>query len=182
MNSFQGHFLVAAPHQLDPNFTSAVILVCGHNNRGAFGVIVNDFAEENQCSQQCNSRWRCSENEKLFWGGPVTGPLMAVHTQTFLGERQLLSGVFFSRKESNVRTLLLRPEQYCKFFIGYAGWSSGQLEYEVEQGIWRVVPATPRQIFGDTGDLWVRLSRQASRMQLQTMFNIRHISSNPLLN
>ena len=41
MKSLQGHFLVAAPHQLDPNFVEAVILVVEHADRGAFGVIVN---------------------------------------------------------------------------------------------------------------------------------------------
>ena len=39
--SLQGHFLVAAPQQLDPNFVEAVILVVEQADRGAFGVIVN---------------------------------------------------------------------------------------------------------------------------------------------
>ena len=41
MKSLQGHFLVAAPHQLGPNFVEAVILVVEHADHGAFGVIVN---------------------------------------------------------------------------------------------------------------------------------------------
>ena len=45
MNSFQGHFLLAAPHQLDPNFVEAVILVVEHSNRGAFGLILNGPAK-----------------------------------------------------------------------------------------------------------------------------------------
>ena len=41
MKSLQGYFLVATPHQLDPNFVETVILVVEHADRGAFGVIVN---------------------------------------------------------------------------------------------------------------------------------------------
>jgi hypothetical protein len=36
MNSFQGHFLVAASPQPDPNFVKAALPLDGHNDRGAF--------------------------------------------------------------------------------------------------------------------------------------------------
>ena len=63
MKSLQGHFLVAAPHQLDPNFVRAVILVVGHTQRAAFGVIVNDPAEERSRLQQRNSRRRPAKRQ-----------------------------------------------------------------------------------------------------------------------
>ena len=182
MNSFQGHFLVAASHQLDPNFAKVVILVVEHTKRGAFGVIVNGPSEESNRLKQRRSRRRFSEKVRLSFGGPVTGPLMAVHTKESLGERQLLPGVFFSGKEKNVLTLMWRAEQPCKIFTGYAGWGPGQLDYEVEQGVWRIVPASPEQIFSEDSDLWEQLSRQASRLQLRIMFNIKHIPADPLLN
>ena len=182
MNSFQGHYLVAAPHQLDPNFVKAAILVVEHTDRGAFGVIVNGASEESRRLPQRNSRRFSAEKVRFFCGGPVTGPLMAVHTRASLGERQFLPGVFFSGKEKNVLALMWQAEQPCKIFVGYAGWGPGQLDYEVEQGVWRVVPATPEQIFSEDSDLWEQLSRQASRLQLRSMFNLRHIPADPLLN
>jgi putative transcriptional regulator len=182
MNSLQGHFLVAAARHLDPNFVKTAILIVRHSQRGAFGVIVNDTRRESLRSPQRNSRWRSASRVKLCFGGPVTGPLMAVHTHASLGERQLLPGVFFSSKEKNVLPLMGQAEYACRVFTGYAGWGPGQLDYEVEQGIWRVVPATPEQIFSDSHDLWQRLSQQASRLQLRTMFHIKHIPLDPLLN
>ena len=86
----------------------------------------------------------------MFFGGPVAGPLMALHTRAALGERQLLAGVFFSGKRKNVLDADVPGAQPCKIFAGYAGWGPGQLDYEVEQGVWRVVPATPEQIFRKT--------------------------------
>ena len=182
MNSLQGTFLVAAPHRLDPNFVKATVLVVAHTTRGAFGVIVNDAREESNRFRRRNSRWDSRRKVGFFHGGPVTGPLMAVHMNASLGERQFLPGVFFSAREKNVLRLMRRMEQPCKVFMGYAGWGPGQLEYELEQGIWRVVPATPEQIFSAGADLWERLTRQASRLQLRVMFHIKHIPADPLLN
>ena len=182
MKSYQGHFLVRAPHQLDPNFVKAAILVVGHNDKGSFGVIANSAGEESCRLQQRNCRWCSPGKLKFFFGGPVTGPLMAVHTKASLGERQFLPGVFFSGKEKNVLALMRQAKQPYKIFIGYTGWGPGQLDYEVKQGIWRVVPATPEQIFSEDSDLWEQLSRQVSRLQLRVMFNIKHIPADPLLN
>jgi len=182
MGSWQGHFLVAAPHQLDPHFAGTVILVVEHSDDGAFGVILNCPREQSGCIRQQHSSRRLSTVAQLHFGGPVTGPLMAVHTKASLGERQLLPGVFFSGKEKNVLTLMRQAEQPCKIFIGYAGWGPGQLDFEVEQGIWRVAPATAEQIFSDSDDLWEQVSRQASRLQLRVMFNLKHIPADPLLN
>jgi putative transcriptional regulator len=183
MNSLRGHFLVAAPHQLDPNFVQTVILVVKHTGRGALGVIVNCPWEEGDYPVKKPNLGRIFPTEAhSCFGGPVTGPLMAVHTKQSLAEIQLLPGVFFSDKEENVLALMWQNDQPYKVFFGYAGWGPGQLEYEVEQGIWRVVPATPEQLFSDSSNLWQQLSSQASRMQLRGMFNLKHIPADPLLN
>ena len=137
MHSLQGHFLVAAPHQLDPNFVKATILVIEHTNRGSFGVIVNGTGRESSRFQQRNFTWCSPEKLRFFFGGPVTGPLMAIHTKESSGERQFLPGVFFSAQEKNVLSLMRHAERPCKIFFGYAGWGPRQLDYEVEQGIWR---------------------------------------------
>ena len=182
MNSLQGHFLVAAAHQLDPNFARTVILVVEHSDDGAFGVIVNCPKEERGRHRRHRSIRRLSAAARFSFGGPVTGPLMAVHRNAFLGERQLLPGVFFSGKEKNVLTLMRQAEQPLKVFAGYAGWGAAQLELEVEQGIWRAAPATAEQVFSGSDDLWAQVSRQASRLQLRIMLNLKHIPDDPLLN
>jgi putative transcriptional regulator len=182
MDSFQGRFLVAARHQLDPNFAKTVILVCGHTKHAAFGVVVSRSREGDNWAAPRNARLRSAGMARLFEGGPVTGPLMALHTGAFAGERQILPGVFFSRREQNVLTLMRRLAHSCRIFTGYVGWGSGQLDFEVQRGTWRVVPATPEQIFEQDSNLWEQLSVQASRLQLQSMFHIRHFPLDPLLN
>jgi putative transcriptional regulator len=182
MDCFHGQFLVAGSRQLDPNFARTVVLVVGHSSRGAFGVVMNGTVRQSARLGQGNTPRFPRGKARLFLGGPVTGPLMAVHTRAEFGEWRLVPGVFFSRKEKNVLALLRRAERPCKLFAGYAGWGPGQLEQEVQQGTWRVVPATPAQIFAGSGDLWQQLSREASRLQLRLLFNIKHVPADPLLN
>ena len=183
MMSFQGHFLVAARHQLDPNFVEAVILVVAHDHRGAMGVIVSCPRDRHEgLSQQRSAKRRWPEEPRLHFGGPVTGPLIAVHADRALAGIMILPGVFFEREEERVFTLMRSTEQAYKAFTGYTGWGPRQLEYEVEYGIWRAIPATAAEIFSDSDNLWERLLRQVSDSLLQVMCNLKHIPSDPSLN
>ena len=183
MKSLQGHFLVAAPHQLDPNFFGAVILVVEHADRGAVGVIVNFPKDRHEgISRQRRTKQRWSVGPRLYAGGPVTGPLMAVHTDEFFAEIEVLPGVFFAGREKNVLALMRSREQPCKVFTGYAEWRPGQLEHEVECGIWWAIPATAAKIFSNGDNLRETLVRQAFDSLLQVMCNIKHIPSDTSLN
>ena len=103
MKSLQGHFLLAASHQLDPNFFEAVILAVTHSDRGAFGVIVNCPRDRHEgISQQPVAKPRWSGCSRLYFGGPVASPLLAVHTDELFSEIEVLPGVFFAGREKNV--------------------------------------------------------------------------------
>ena len=112
----------------------------------------------------------------------MTGPLMAVHTDEFFSEIEVLPGVFFAGREKNVLALMRSREQPCEVFTGYAGWGPGQLEHEVEYGIWRAIPATAAKIFANGDNLWERLLRQTFDSLLQVMCNVKYIPSDPSLN
>ncbi len=182
MISFRGKLLTAAPTQLDPNFFKAVVLVVQHTERGAYGLILNYPTSRPGRLEWRGSDGRFSRRVRLFWGGPVTGPLMAIHAKGALAEREIMPGIYFSAKRKKVVELLSEATLPCKFFVGYAGWGPRQLDCAVERGIWRVVPATPEQIFSADSGLWERLCRQTSRLRLQLIFNVKHVPLSPLLN
>ena len=73
-------------------------------------------------------------------------------------------------------------KQSRKLFTGYAGWGPGQLEHEIQCGIWRTVSATAATIFSNGDNLWEGLLKQASDSLLQAMYNIKHIPSDVSLN
>jgi putative transcriptional regulator len=183
MKSLQGNFLVAAPNQLDPHFVETVILVVEHDDRGAFGVIVNCPKDRHEgTARQRRTKPRWPERPRLHFGGPVTGPLMAVHADERFPEIEVLPGVFFAGREKNVRALMRSKLRPCKVFRGYTGWAPGQLEHEVQYGTWRAVPATAAMIFSNRENVWERLLRQAFDSLLQVMCNVKHIPSDASLN
>ena len=183
MKSIQGCFLIAGTHQHDPNFVETVILVVEHTDQGAFGVILNCPRERNQTSPQ---KWRTEQplsvNARIYSGGPVTGPLMAVHADESFAEHEILPGVFFAGKEKNVLHLMRQTKHPCKVFTGYSGWGPGQIEEEIEQGVWRVLPALADQIFSRSGRLWEQLAREVLEIQMKLLFNVWHIPGDLQLN
>jgi putative transcriptional regulator len=183
MNSLQGHFLAANPHQLDPDFIEAVILVVEHDDRGAMGVIVNCPRDQHEgISQQRSAKGRWPEEPRLCFGGPVTGPLMAVHADGALAGIEILPGVFFEGEEEQVFALMRSTEQPYKAFTGHVGWRPRQLEYEVEYGIWRAISATAVEIFSNADNLWDRLLKEVSDSLLQAMCNVTYIPTDASVN
>ena len=48
----------------------------------------------------------------------------------------------------------------ARYFVGYAGWSPGQLEAEMELESWLIAEAQPAYVFEDQANLWLTLVRQ----------------------
>lgn len=184
MSNLQGHLLVAAPELRDPNFHRAVVLMVRHNDEdGALGVILNRPSRT-----PVREVWKevsespCQSDACLYLGGPVAGPLMAVHGQMDLSEIEVVPGVHFCAELESLQRLLSLDEEPLRLFVGYAGWSPGQLEAEMEQGSWRATPANSEQVF-DNGDmLWERVLRQIAGQAMVELLGIKHVPHDPMMN
>jgi putative transcriptional regulator len=182
MNSLQGHFLVAAPHQLDPNFVESVILVVQHMPRGAVGLILNCPASEKDIPWRRMAGLHGLKRRPLFFGGPVTGPYMAVHTNPEQADLEVLADLYFTARGKHIAALADDFEHPYKLFLGYTGWGPGQLDYEVSQGVWRTMPGKTVYVFSAREDLWQKLSRHVAESAMQSMLHVRHIPHDPLVN
>jgi putative transcriptional regulator len=158
-------------------------LVVEHAERGAFGVIVNYPSDRHErISQPRSIKPRRPKEPKLYSGGPLTGPLIAVHSDELFSEIEVLPGVFFAERERNVVAVMRSRAQPRKVFTGYVAWQPGQLERELESGIWCDIPATAATIFSNDDNLWEKLLRQAFDSLLQGMCHSKHIPSDASLN
>ncbi|MEI8372609.1 MAG: YqgE/AlgH family protein [Planctomycetota bacterium] len=183
MESLEGQLLLASPQLLDPNFVRTVVLLVEHNDMGALGLVIN-----RPTGKTVQELWKqvgelpCESQQPIHLGGPVSGPLMAIHIADSLAEMELAAGVFFAAKKQNLDELVRHDERF-KLFIGHAGWGPGQLEAEIEQGAWRAIPAKLEDIFdADADDLWQRLMQRAVAGVLPEMLGIKHIPTDPSLN
>ena len=158
--SLKGQLLVATPGLLDPNFFRTVILILEHGEEGAVGVVLNRPSDYDVVSTLPDWEKRAAAPPVVFVGGPVSeGTAICLGR---VGGEDGISVVDASRDPDDLAAREVR------FFSGYAGWSRGQLEDEIDEGAWIVVEADPDDALDDEPELlWSRvLERQGGRLAL----------------
>ena len=183
MESLQGKLLIAAPSLADSNFNRSVVLIIQHDSEGAFGVVLN------RCTDKTvRELWDeigqgdCPCNELLHLGGPVSGPLMALHTNMALAEKEIVPGVYLATSREHIDSLVVdEDENTFRLFAGYAGWGEGQLETELEVGGWFTLPAEHEFIFWPAEDLWHQASTQFTGDLLKEI-GVTHVPDDPSMN
>ncbi len=160
MKSLRGQLLIASPQMRDPNFAQTVLFIVQHDEDGALGLVLNRPTQTTirDAWEQLNEE-SCTCEQPLYQGGPCPGPLMALHTSDGDAEVELLGGICFSAEASSVGALVGREESPIKYFLGYAGWSPGQLEKELGEGSWLTTEAAPELVFSDDTRQWKFLVR-----------------------
>jgi putative transcriptional regulator len=177
-----GELLVATPLLGDPNFRRTVVLVVEHEAReGTLGVVLNRPTEVTV--GQVLEPWTdlATGPPVVFTGGPVspTSALalaLATGEDEPLGWRGLDSGPEMAR--IGLVDLEAPPEVLAaeitslRVFAGYAGWGSGQLEAEIDEGAWYVLPGQPADCFmADPQRLWPEvLRRQGGELAMVATF------------
>jgi putative transcriptional regulator len=158
-NYEKGSLLIANPVLPDPNFSRTVILLCDHDEQGSFGLVINRSTQLKAPDLFLNISILKSYNEKVYLGGPVSQSMVffLCRSPSAAGKLdEVCSGVYLG---SNLETLeslyasLKNPEQDIRFYLGYSGWSSGQLAEEMEQNSWLVQKANEQFIFLDSESL-----------------------------
>jgi len=102
----------------------------------------------------------------VHFGGPLSGPVLAIHESKALAEAQTGAGIYVAAQKEHLEQLVREKTSDYRLIIGHAGWSSGQLDREIEEGRWHVLPATAEMVFGTETDLWPLLLRRATGSSL----------------
>jgi len=161
MDTTQGKLLLASPHLTDPNFARSVVLMIQHNDQGALGLILNrplHISVKQACEQSLGEP--CDVEGLLHQGGPCEGPLMVLHGNEIIKDADVFPGVFFTTEKAKIESILKKQLGAARYFVGYAGWSPGQLEAEMEIESWFIADARPAYVFEDRENLWLTLVRQ----------------------
>lgn len=146
-----GNLLIAEPFLGDTNFERSVILVCEHSDEGTFGLVLNQTTTLTLSDVLEDTYAELT----LFTGGPVQqNTLHFIHRRPDLidGSVEVLDGLFWSgnfeqvKQAVNLGTLTSRD---VRFFIGYSGWSGGQLANELDAKSW-IVTRTDTAFLFDT--------------------------------
>lgn len=135
----KGDILISKPNILgDVTFNRSIILVVDFNLEGVVGFIINKPIDEdlNQLMPEVHRDF------KVFDGGPVErDKLYFIHNVPDLisGGIQIDKDLFWGGSTVEVTEKINSGElnsSQIKFFLGYSGWSTDQLEEEINNDVW----------------------------------------------
>ncbi len=159
--SLQGNCLLASPFMDDPNFFRSVIYLVRHADDHAFGLILNrptDFRMDKVVSMVCELE--CVHDRPLYCGGPVDGPLIALHDQPELGSEDCIDGLHMTSDQDKLLKLFVSPKAKLKLFDGFAGWGPGQLDEEIATGSWLIADVDADLVLSDDPEIWENLLKR----------------------
>lgn len=166
-----GSLLVASVLLADGIFNSTVVLVLDCDADGALGVILNEISQTPLDAVLPDWVGSVSEPRLLFHGGPVS-PNGAICLASVAspgeeppGWRPLFDTVGLLHLDTPIE-IVAGAYRDLRIFAGYAGWSAGQLQGEIAQGMWHLAAAEYGDVFGSRPlELWRSvLRRQRSEM------------------
>ncbi len=154
-----GILLIAEPFLKDPNFSRTVVFVCEHHAEGTLGFVLN--RKYNHTLDELINNVDEELQIPVFYGGPVqmdTIHFIHIHPDKISGSYEITNGIYwggdFEAAVDLVRTGEISLAD-IRFFIGYSGWSGGQLTAELEQKTWLTTNATRTLVFHNkTEDIW----------------------------
>jgi putative transcriptional regulator len=161
--SVRGHLLIAAPSLFD-YFRRTVVLVLEHTSDGAMGVVLGRSSDTRVADAVPVLAELPGADDLVYLGGPVS-PQSVVALGDFGRPEEAgtqVVGSLGTLDPDGTNESLRRVRVYA----GYAGWSPGQLDAELEQGAWIVQDADPDDPFR-AGDIWAdALTRKGGRYRL----------------
>lgn len=140
--SLSGSLLLASPAMRDSNFARSVVLMAAHNAKdGAFGYILNRPLDQRVADLLPDQDLGALGDVPVFMGGPVATDKLAFAALQWNKKRRTLRCQTHLSVADALHALSLGHE--VRGFVGYSGWSGGQLENELEHRSWITTRARP---------------------------------------
>ena len=159
----EGKMLIAMPQMTDPRFARTVLFLCAHSTEGAMGLVVNKLVDSitfpDLLSQLNIEVGGATESISVHFGGPVeSGRGFVLHSDDYVRESTLVidAGVALTATTDVLKAIARGggPKRSL-LALGYAGWSPGQLDAEIQANGWLHVDPDDELIFGDDlGGKW----------------------------
>ena len=163
IKSLKGQLLIASPHMDDTRFQRSVIMMCQHDAQSAMGLVINKQASRLKLGdlyEKLNiGAPRFAAQDPVHIGGPVDSNRgFVLHSQ----DHMLPDSVVITHEISLTASVeILRDitggvgPSHAIVSLGCAGWSAGQLDREMSENVWLILPASADLVFEhDRETLW----------------------------
>jgi putative transcriptional regulator len=173
-----GQMLIAMPTMADPRFARSLIYICAHSPDGAMGIVVNQRARRVKFPDLLVQLNVISREEAILLparagavqvlkGGPVEKERgFVLHSSDYFIKDSTLpidDGVSLTHTVDILKAIAAGDGPHRALLaLGYAGWTSGQLENEIQQNGWLNCPADSNLIFDN--DLESKYDRAMAKL------------------
>lgn len=174
-----GDFLIATEWLTDPNFAGTVVLLCEHDEQGSLGLVVNRPLEV-KLPEIITEPGPTVCHAPVHWGGPVKAHALHALKEGSPGADavEVRPGLAFGGRLDDLIAAWQEGTE-VRFYLGYAGWESGQLAEELADGAWHLRRARPQEVFPDRPEaLWGQLMAAVN----PAFRHLRHQPRDPDLN
>ena len=159
----KGKILISEPFLPDTFFNRSIVYLTDHTPEGSVGFILNKKLDlQVDATIEGFEGW----NEILSMGGPVApDTLHYLHNLGDLIPNSVLveGNIFWGGEIDVVRDLIKSrkiKESNIRFFLGYSGWSAGQLERELKENSWVIAKVNSNIVLNTRGDdIWKKVLR-----------------------
>jgi putative transcriptional regulator len=162
--SMKGQLLLDGGSLRGSFFHRTVVLICQHDDEGAFGLVLNRSAGSTVGEMVVAEIPESLKEQALFLGGPVQPSVLSfLHSDLFLPGANVMPNLILGHSLEGLVEIgeSFSTTQKVKIFAGYAGWSAGQLEEELNRQAWVTHPADLDLIFAsDPAQLWRRIMQE----------------------
>lgn len=156
-----GSLLIAEPYSGEPYFKRSAILMVEHNENGDVGFVLSKPLSLSLPDLLDNF----SRNDFIVsLGGPVApSSLHYIHTLgdvVIPGAIHIKNNIYWGGDFDILRKFINSGDvtsSEVKFFVGYSGWTTGQLSDEIKNGDWGVTAIDDIDLMGDCRNLWYDL-------------------------
>ena len=137
--SLAGQLLLAHPALRDPNFKRTVILLSAHSEEGTMGVVLNRPLDKQLGELNADFALGPLAGVSLYCGGPVEPEQLVIVSWQWLKADHAFQ-MHFGIEPEKAAELVGTPGLTIRAFLGYAGWTKGQLENEMKHDTWVATP------------------------------------------
>ncbi len=147
----KGSLLIATPNVSDPLYKQSVVLICEYTSYGSFGLILNKpyLSEPKEATVEMDEILHLKESLRI--GGTMQqNQLMLLHASKRHRDQTLrvADGVYLGGDFPFLQELIKdEPDSSLLICFGYTGWTAGELEKQLEDGLWYISPASKSLIF-----------------------------------
>lgn len=167
-------FLVANPAFRDPGYFHTVLIAAPVTSGGHIGVILNRPTPKSLISFFPEHEPSKKVADPVRYGGPFSpGAVVALvkaDSSPGAGTLPLMKNLFMAFRAATIDKVIEETPNDARYFIGFVGWRPGELNNEIDRGLWAVVNADRDTVFQkDTSELWEDLIAQSRRIQARIL-------------